>query len=395
MKTLLWIIAIFLTISGLVISFIFFKSLNIEYTYGETPILMPETGQVGDFIGGVVGTIFSLAGFILLLITFNTQTKTSYIDQLESKVFELIKLHRDNVTEINIKRKIIDVNDEMIEIDFTNRRAFKVIISDFISCRNELNPFMNKFTNEDIYEPEYLKEVIEMLQIDENHIRIKSYARINIAYCIIFYGVSGEGSIILENIFRRKFKNDFISELLMYIKMKPTESSPQWKKWKKLKKLNISERLTEIDKIHRLRKMSEYDQLNNEYFYDNSYIKFYGGHQHRLGHYFRHLYQSIKYINAQQNLNHREKYFYIKTFRAQLSTYEQELLFLNSLSFLGLSWELKPKYTKSCIPFVDIKRKENAKLITKYNLIKNVPGTHLFGINYKDYYPNIIYENEE
>ncbi|CAI8721926.1 putative phage abortive infection protein [Chryseobacterium sp. IT-36CA2] len=395
MKAILWIIAIFLTISGLIISFVFFKSLYLEYTFGENPILLPETGQVGDFIGGVVGTIFSLAGFIILLMTFNSQTKSTYLEQLESKVFELIKLHRDNVSEINIKRKIIDNNGEITEIEFPNRRAFKVMVSDFISCRNELNPFMNLYSTDEIYESDYLAETISILGVDKEHIRIKSYARINLSYCIIFYGVSGEGCIILKNLFKKKFKNEFIEELLLYITMKPIESSKQWGKWKKLKELKIVERITEIKKIIEFRKLDPSESIAYEYFYDNAYIKFYGGHQHRLGHYYRHLYQSIKYINSQKKLNFEEKYFYVKTFRAQLSTYEQELLFLNSLSFLGLTWELKPKYKKSGITFININREKSLKLITNYNLIKNVPGSHLFGINFKDYYPKVKYENEE
>jgi hypothetical protein len=60
------------------------------------------------------------------------------------------------------------------------------------------------------------------------------------------------------------------------------------------------------------------------------------GHQSRLGHYFRHLYQTIQYID-QQPLS-IDKYEYVKTVRAQLSTHEQALLLLNSLTPLGAKW---------------------------------------------------------
>lgn len=392
MKTILWFIATALTITGIIISIKFVQYLSIEYTYGKTPILMAESGQVGDFIGGVVGTIFSLAGFILLLITLNTQSKSSYIEQLEIKVFELIKLHRDNVSEITIKRKLRDKN-ELVDIEFLNRRAFKLIISDFISCRNELRQFMNKFNVDEIYESEYLSETIKTLNVKKDHIRILSFARINISYCIVYYGVSREGYIILQNLFKGKYKKEFIESLLKYIRMKPIESSPQWEKWKKIKEVKINERIEIIEKIAILRKRDLNTNSDYQYFYDNSYIKYYGGQQHRLGHYFRHLYQSINYINSQKYLSQKEKYFYVKTFRAQLSTYEQELLFINSLSMLGMAWELKPIFNKNYFEFINKKRAKNLQLITNYNLIKNVPGNHLFGINFQDYYPNIKYES--
>jgi hypothetical protein len=392
MKTFLWILALVLTVAGVIISFKFFQTLSFEYTYGKSPVLVAESGQVGDFIGGVVGTIFSLAGFILLLITLNVQTRSSYIEQFESKVFELIKLHRDNVGEINITRRLRDKN-EIVEIEFSNRRAFKLIISDFISCRNELRQFMHKFAVDDIYESKYLEETINILNIEKDHIRILSTARTNIAYCIIFYGVGREGFTILQKLFRDKYKKPFTDGLLNYIRMKPIESSEHWLGWKKLKTIKkVSDRLNMINQIITLRSKSPESQATNEYFYDSAYIKYYGGQQHRLGHYFRHLFQSITYINSQKKLTRKEKYAYIKMFRAQLSTYEQELLFINSLSILGMAWELKPKFKKNYFELINDIRFKNRKLITNYNLIKNVPGDHIFGINYSDYYPEVKYE---
>ena len=108
------------------------------------------------------------------------------------------------------------------------------------------------------------------------------------------------------------------------------------------------------------------------------------GHQSRLGHYYRHLFQTVRYIDEQPErlLNYKEKYFYIKTLRAQLTTHEQALLFFNSLSSLGANWEFG-QYD------------ENNKLITKYNLIKNLPKGFTGKLNPKTYYPDIFYEFDE
>ena len=113
--------------------------------------------------------------------------------------------------------------------------------------------------------------------------------------------------------------------------------------------------------------------------------KLFDGHQFRLGHYYRHLYQTVKYINEQPNhiLNYEAKYQYIKTLRAQLSTQEQVLLFFNSLSKLGKNWEMDNLLT------------ENGKLITKYNFIKNIPEGYVSYFALKNYFPDVKYEGQE
>lgn len=77
------------------------------------------------------------------------------------------------------------------------------------------------------------------------------------------------------------------------------------------------------------------------------------GHQSRLGHYYRHLYQSVVYVHKQP-MELKEKIKYVKMLRAQLSTHEQALLFINSLTPVGSAWW-------------------DSNLILDYKLIKNVP----------------------
>lgn len=108
------------------------------------------------------------------------------------------------------------------------------------------------------------------------------------------------------------------------------------------------------------------------------------GHQSRLGHYFRHLYQTVKFVDEQPSemLSYSEKYGYIKTLRAQLSNPEQALLFYNSLSDLGKPWEMA------------LGLDSNRKLITKYNLIKNIPHGYTTKLDVNKYYPDVNFEGE-
>ena len=98
---------------------------------------------------------------------------------------------------------------------------------------------------------------------------------------------------------------------------------------------------------------------------------------------YRHLFQVVTYINEQSSkiLSYKEKYQYIKTLRAQLSTQEQLLFFWNSISDLGLAWERDPEIDS-----------ENEKLITKYNLVKNIPEGYSKYIKVRDFYPLVNYE---
>lgn len=80
------------------------------------------------------------------------------------------------------------------------------------------------------------------------------------------------------------------------------------------------------------------------------------GHQSRLGHYYRHLYQMVRYVDQQgaDVLDESRKREHVRTIRAQLSTHEQALLLLNSLTPMGHNWWDKG-------------------LVVNYQLVKNLP----------------------
>ena len=62
------------------------------------------------------------------------------------------------------------------------------------------------------------------------------------------------------------------------------------------------------------------------------------GHQNRLSHYFRNLYNAYKFIDSSA-LDADDKTALAQVLRAKLSNYEQALLILNIISHLGRPWE--------------------------------------------------------
>jgi hypothetical protein len=106
----------------------------------------------------------------------------------------------------------------------------------------------------------------------------------------------------------------------------------------------------------------------------NTYIK--QGVSSVLGHYYRHIFQTVCFVDKQENLNDEEKYDYVKMLRAQLSDYEQVLFYYNAVSSMGYPWiEHSP---------------EGVSLVVKYRMIKNIP--HFLQYFYND--PRIEFRND-
>jgi len=68
--------------------------------------------------------------------------------------------------------------------------------------------------------------------------------------------------------------------------------------------------------------------------------RWFSGRQALLGHYFRHLFQIVQYISEQSEdlFSDEEKYGFAKLLRAQLSNYEQLLLWYNAVGGPGSAW---------------------------------------------------------
>ncbi|MBC3272174.1 putative phage abortive infection protein [Pseudomonas sp. SWRI81] len=234
-------------------------------------------GQFGDFVGGFIGTFFALMSTVLLFATLRSQRSSSSLQNFETKHFELIKMHRDNVSELEVQ-------------GLKGRKIFVALI-------RELR--------------EILKIVKEATVNSNSSLNQKQL--IHISYYCLLLGTGPNSTRVLKEALIG-FNDDLISQIIRTLDNPYTKS-----------------------KIQKQRKLT--------------YVPF-EGHQSRLGHYYRHLYQSISYVDKQTISI--DKYEYIKTIRAQLTTHEQALLLLNSYSPIGGSWW-------------------NEKYIVKYSLVKNIP----------------------
>jgi hypothetical protein len=298
-----------------------FKTTKLDT---KVPIDTHVFADYGVLVGGIATAILTILNIFLLIQTlndqrdnFNTQQSNFQKEQkqqrihfdkgqIESRFFELLKIHRKNSNYIMI-----------------NDRMGKKI---FLSLQREFY------------------QTIIILRTE----KLKESGIINIAYLCFFFGAVGINS------------ERTIKEVLARY---ADAANPNF----------VNELITMFTQAQ--------IRIQNEEKFD---YKPFEGHQSRLGHYFRQLFQLVKYIDDQPEglLSYSEKYQYIKTLRAQLSTQEQVLLFFNSLSDLGKPWEK------------EIGLEENKRLITKYNLIKNIPRGYTAGINIKTYYDKLHFEGD-
>ena len=78
------IFIITILISVIICLIFFIRLYNHNLTFWSDNIKYDVTGQVGDFIGGVIGTIFSGAGFYFLYVTLVEQRKAFVKERFEA-----------------------------------------------------------------------------------------------------------------------------------------------------------------------------------------------------------------------------------------------------------------------------------------------------------------------
>ncbi|MBL7806591.1 MAG: hypothetical protein JNN28_02185 [Saprospiraceae bacterium] len=367
----------------------------------------PNSGTIGDTIGGTMGPFVAIIASALTFLAFwiqfkaNEQQKADMGEQkeqyaaerAETRFLEMVKICRDNINELKYE-KYSKTHGKMITHE--GRRVAVIIFREFTECLDDIDFLFWSDAFDYYVNDDYQKELQKIVKNNKIESSILDMIKIDIAYHIIYFGLGTEGRVSIEHNFKHKYKVDFSTNLLNFISIKPKlEDNIRFKTWNEiiqriqsnvevLKNMSISAEkgFTMI--------LSDAKEKIESLKGTNPYEKYYGGHQHRLGHYFRHLFNSYVYLDSRKEISNDDKYLLSKLLRAQLSTYEQALILINSISSLGMSWEYKPKDKLQ----VDHSYSKG-KLITTYNVITNLPGEHLNQIKYKDFYPQVKYEFDE
>ncbi|MBB6324552.1 putative Tic20 family protein [Algoriphagus iocasae] len=329
-KTINFLIKIIYIISGTIILFFsipFILLLN-SYNFDSIKDSFQITGTIGDTLNGVFNPLIAALAVITTFLAFIVQYRANQLyredvdfQRFETRFYELLKLHRENVNEIEISNKYLKRN-AFVKMFEELRFLYYVVDS-----------------AKDFYE----KENNHVLSITKEQI-------IELAYFFFYYGVNEKLN------FADFSKITIHTPFYIYCRT-------QIKEYQKIFDKEFSEEAKEpINLI-----LNELVGLNEAIYLTTDFYPF-QGHASRLGHYYRHLYQLIKFVVSSKQLKGvPDKYEYIKIVRAQLSNYEQAIIYYNSFFYAGKIW-----WNDTTIDL----RSEDGNYISyflDYALIKNLP----------------------
>lgn len=303
-----------------------------NYKFSGTEITLDSidlTYKIGSFLGAVVGPFWALAGVFLYYTALNYQkedlkkSQEAYeIQSFETTFFNLLKRQREIST--NLKGNFVTVKNFHAYIDTTQG-------------------------------PDYFSFSKKILKIIYNSLKNENYSGVFDQY------VSDHDREDIE-----RYTND------------------PWEQEHQLKKGNDSQCEKAINKYYEITEKVWVDCNREDDFGKicKSYELFFKKHHHEIGHYFRHLYNIVKFIDSsEKEFSKRDIKFrqtkYANFIQAQMSSLELMLLFYNVLLFpkarrLVIKYNLLDNLTKDdLICESDFRDKVGISLKTSDELLKS------------------------
>ena len=278
-------------------------------------------GQYGDFIGGVVGTLFALFGFILLYQTLraqqealDTQKKDSEKQSFENTFFNLLDAQQNITNQIKVTVPVLTRYKYEGETREYEGRAF------FQFAKEELNKLFNALLRNDypgLYD-------IRMERVDDANVDNPD---------------PWDMGPFPEEEYERRM-NELIKERRMQFAL--SYYNLHGKRWRLLKDCNPQKQVQIV------------------------FYLFFQKYHYAFGHYFRHLYNIIKFVHQYQDTHKqtlmpearrlfiKETNRYVQFIQAQMSSYELMLLYYNAFCF-----------------------KRSYELLVRYNFLENLPEEDL------------------
>ncbi|WP_143822242.1 putative phage abortive infection protein [Mucilaginibacter pedocola] len=275
------------------------------------------SGTIGDTYGGTLGPIIAFIAAILTFFAFwiqyqaNLQQKKDLkVERFENKFFELLRLYKETVSEMSI---------DGYDISITSKKTFSRNSGEEILERTE--EYVTKIITgrkvfvTNFYELKAFYEICEH-ELHLDIIKDKPRYLIKLSYILFFNGVGNpvvkniDKTLPLDSAYVLRCKNALDIARQQHVQSRGQSNSYQ---------LPGTERKVGI--------LIKY--------------KPFSGHSTKLGQYYRHLFYMVKYVVGQPNnvLKGYQKREYLRIVRAQLSSFEQLMLYFNYLSGYGNRWE--------------------------------------------------------
>lgn len=276
---------------------------------------LENIGVVGDTVGGILNPIFAVPGTILTFLAFWVQFKANQevqnqfkIQRFESQFYEMLRLHKENINEMKISGY-----DYKMSVSFNKKTSEEII------TRNQVERFVE---GRKVF-VSMAKELIacyEICKLCDNTRKYTTQDLLELSYKIFFFGCNS------GNVLSGKIEHDFIKELKIQLK-------------------NVRNKHKQT--VGGVREF----EINNSTKNIELHIKYipFSGHESRLGHYYRHLYSTVKYVVNKEKeglIEYNQSREYLKILRSQMSNDEQLMLYYNYIIGFGKDWEKEGYLTK-------------------------------------------------
>lgn len=126
---------------------LFLFGWNRDWFISDSIIDNELFGQYGDFVGGVLGTLFALFSIILVVWTFRKQHETSTIQRFNDLFFELLKIYQEQILYLNEKNRTVNGNRYLNFFDDEKKQLQKSFVPEnsFERNRNKILSDYMKF----------------------------------------------------------------------------------------------------------------------------------------------------------------------------------------------------------------------------------------------------------
>jgi hypothetical protein len=323
------LLGILITISIALIVFSFFAPSIFVNKAITSNLNFTETGNIGATFG-IMSPFIALAGVLVTFLAFYIQFKFNEFqinqfrsefklnqekyerDKFENQFYEMLRLHKENVNELYIKTRR-KYDSELKEETVYGRRVFEFFIKE-------------------------LSLAFLVAQYSFKHEELTSKQLLNEAYGVFFHG------LLIKDLSKHQFFQN-LRELQL-----------------KIEKFDYEGFDKELEK-HMTYKSG--DKISGKID-----LNIFEGYNDQLAHYYRHLFQTVKFIAKQDEklISYSQKRNYLRILRAQLSNNEQALIFYNWHSDFGKQWE--GEENKFLTDYRMIHNLYNDILISKFDLEK-------------------------
>lgn len=172
----------YLAIIVLLLGFIFVIWFTL-FLRSHFIILTPEgsgpdmtlTGAIGDFIGGVVGTAFSFAATLLLVVTLMEQNHQNKRNIFVQSYYEMLHVHADHVRQLVFNKR---------DKSYKGREVFAQLIISYNLIYDYVDRFVQNILNGGLQGKKDEKEIISYLTNTQKRMLLT----MRLAYGYFFYG---------------------------------------------------------------------------------------------------------------------------------------------------------------------------------------------------------------